>query len=442
MPEDFIGNKEEKPIRPPEEEIISTMPLRFKKGMQRGGQEIYSPKRSRKKHWLVIIVIIVLILIAGFVFWAWANFYLKPKTPSLSPQPTMPAPAPYQSPELKLTAEVKESESGELLSLAELFFPAGALANEVVFEFQGMTPSSEMATSTFAVIGGLYEIKTSALPTFLKPAVLKINYPESLVDPAWESFIKIGYFKDNLWTLINETNLDTVNNTASVEFSFLSANTYGLIVEQSKIESVVSKSKLPVIAPQVSSSEDSDFDGLTNVEEAVYQTEPNNPDTDFDGIPDGREVINLENPKGQGVLSLSGLINVYTNPSWQYKLFYPASWLVRALPETENRQIMIVTNTGEFFQILVEDNAERLSAKNWYLQKSPQVDPTLIKEETIGGLSGAWSPDSLNLYLAKESKIYVLSYDIGTETLANFKLTFQMIIKSFGLISETLPETE
>jgi hypothetical protein len=444
-PEENLASDNE--LIKPSEEIISTMPSRFKRGKRQVGQEIYSPKSSQKRVYIFIVLGIILVLMAGVGFWFWASFYLKPKTPSLPSEIETPKPTPpvYQSPELKLTAEVREKEGGELLSSAELFLPAGALADETVFEFQGLTSPTEMTTSTFALIAGLYEIKTSVLPNLLKPITLKINYSESLINSSWESSIKIGYFKDNLWTPLTETNLDVVNNIASVSLSTLPANTFALIVERSRIEATVSKPS--VIAPQISSSEDPDYDGLTNTEEAIYQTDPNNPDTDGDSVPDGFEVMNLENPKNQGVLSLSGLINVYTNPSWHYKFFYPAGWLVRALPETENRQIMVVTNTGEFFQILVEDNNEQLSAKNWYLQKSPQIDPVTVKEETIGGLDGAWSPDGLNLYLAKGDKIYIISYNIGTETLANFKSTFQMIIKSFGLIqtsssSETNSGTE
>ncbi|MCG2824965.1 MAG: hypothetical protein L6265_00055 [Thermoplasmatales archaeon] len=43
-------------------------------------------------------------------------------------------------------------------------------------------------------------------------------------------------------------------------------------------------------------SEDPDRDGLTNIEEYYYSTNPNNPDTDFDGMPDGWEAYYSLNP--------------------------------------------------------------------------------------------------------------------------------------------------
>jgi len=47
---------------------------------------------------------------------------------------------------------------------------------------------------------------------------------------------------------------------------------------------------------------DSDDDGLTNVQEKQYGTDPLNPDTDGDGYKDGEEVKAGYNPKGSGKL--------------------------------------------------------------------------------------------------------------------------------------------
>lgn len=47
---------------------------------------------------------------------------------------------------------------------------------------------------------------------------------------------------------------------------------------------------------------DSDNDGLTDAEEAIYGTDKNNPDTDKDGYLDGEEIENGYNPLGEGEL--------------------------------------------------------------------------------------------------------------------------------------------
>lgn len=54
---------------------------------------------------------------------------------------------------------------------------------------------------------------------------------------------------------------------------------------------------------EVDNNLDTDKDGLTDVLERTYGTDPNNPDTDGDGYPDGVEVRNNYNPKGSGRLS-------------------------------------------------------------------------------------------------------------------------------------------
>lgn len=49
-----------------------------------------------------------------------------------------------------------------------------------------------------------------------------------------------------------------------------------------------------------SAEADSDSDGLTDAEEELYGTDPENPDTDADGYPDGSEVLKGYNPLGSG----------------------------------------------------------------------------------------------------------------------------------------------
>ncbi|MBU0646189.1 hypothetical protein KJ611_01775 [Patescibacteria group bacterium] len=52
---------------------------------------------------------------------------------------------------------------------------------------------------------------------------------------------------------------------------------------------------------------DPDHDGLDNMLEFFYGTDPNHPDTDRDGVSDGDEVLDGRNPRGQGSLFGFGL---------------------------------------------------------------------------------------------------------------------------------------
>lgn len=58
-----------------------------------------------------------------------------------------------------------------------------------------------------------------------------------------------------------------------------------------------------VKATDVDLNKDSDFDGLSDIDEKKYNTDINNPDTDNDGYSDGDEVKNGFNPNGEGLLN-------------------------------------------------------------------------------------------------------------------------------------------
>src|SRR3989338_11614627 len=73
---------------------------------------------------------------------------------------------------------------------------------------------------------------------------------------------------------------------------------------------VISTFKFTVTTDNPKSSQnDSDNDGLLDIDEVKYGTDPNKPDTDGDGYPDGEEVQNGYNPLGPGkILSTDSLI--------------------------------------------------------------------------------------------------------------------------------------
>jgi len=163
----------------------------------------------------------------------------------------------------------------------------------------------------------------------------------------------------------------------------------------------------------------------------------NNPDTDADGISDGQEILNLTNPlEGEFQLATSGLINVYTNTTYAYSFFYPSSWLARAIPETGNQEVLVITNTGEFFSITVENNPERLSPAEWYLRQSPNIEEDLLYSVVINEQTAVWNPERSTVYITKDDRVYILSYNIGTEREANFKTTFRMMINSFRFVTQ------
>jgi len=191
-------------------------------------------------------------------------------------------------------------------------------------------------------------------------------------------------------------------------------------------------------------SEDTDNDELTNTEEAIYGTTADKPDTDEDGFPDGLEVINLYNPLGFKPVRLidSGKIKSYFNPTYTYSILNPLVWVARSL-DTNNEQVIFSSDSGEFVEIIVEDNPLKLSVTNWYLGQSPGVSASDLKTITTkDNLAGILSPDGLAAYFPFEDRIFIIYYNIGLKTEVNFLSTFKMMLNSFKVGAGAVPIVE
>jgi hypothetical protein len=187
----------------------------------------------------------------------------------------------------------------------------------------------------------------------------------------------------------------------------------------------------------VSASQDTDSDGLTDIEEGLYGTNVSIPDTDADGFSDGQEVANGYNPTGTGKLEDSSAVRLYTDSTDGYSLLYPATWVPSDDPQ--NTRGKMFTASGEFVEVSVQENPARLSARDWYLTKSPGIDSAQIMSMTNWNktLSGVLSLDGLTAYYTKGDKAYMIAYNINILTQANYKTTFKMMYSSFVLGSTT-----
>lgn len=178
---------------------------------------------------------------------------------------------------------------------------------------------------------------------------------------------------------------------------------------------------------------DTDNDGLTDEEEKIFGTEIEKPDSDSDGYVDSLEVENLYNPLGFKPVRLldSGKVKVYLNPTFNYSIFYPESWISQAL-DANNKEVMFTSATGEFIEVLAEDNPLKMSVEAWYLSQSPGVEASQLEHFTTKEkFEGVKSPDGLVAYLPSGDKIFVINYNIGLKTEVNFLNTFEMMINSF-----------
>lgn len=194
-------------------------------------------------------------------------------------------------------------------------------------------------------------------------------------------------------------------------------------------------SPLPAVPEDLLPATDTDDDSLTDVEEALYETNPGNLDTDSDGYNDGLELVNLYNPTGFAPQRIeeTALVKVYTNPSYNYSIFYPAQWIGRSL-DTTNQEVIFTSATGEFVEVIAQENKDDLPLLDWYLSISPGVSASEIGTvSTKNGMVGIKSLDGLTVYFEAGGNIYAINYNTGAKTELNYNSTFEMMYKSFKI---------
>lgn len=177
---------------------------------------------------------------------------------------------------------------------------------------------------------------------------------------------------------------------------------------------------------------DTDSDGLTDAEEILYGSNPNNPDSDSDGFLDGVEVFHLYNPAGQAPVRLldTGAVKIYANPQYKYQIYSPSPWTVT--PSGDKAQVKFAGNSAESIEINIAENSNHLPLVNWYLAGNPGVKPSELQTFiTKSNLDGIKSPDRLTAYISADGSVYIISYRLGTDETMNFLSTFTMMLNSF-----------
>ncbi|MCF7820030.1 MAG: hypothetical protein K9M44_00970 [Candidatus Pacebacteria bacterium] len=162
---------------------------------------------------------------------------------------------------------------------------------------------------------------------------------------------------------------------------------------------------------------DLDGDGLTDLEEAILNTDSENVDTDGDSYSDFVEFSNLYNPLGEGSLdSVAKVLNAYnladySNEVYNYSMLYPEAFEVQ---ETEDKSsVMFIDPTNEgFFQISVEPNVEGLDIKAWYEKEFELEELPVNQYYSDESRELVFSPDGLYIYLTDniQQRIYIISY--------------------------------
>lgn len=250
----------------------------------------------------------------------------------------------------------------------------------------------------------------------------------------------------NLEANTNDTNSQAVSNdntNSNVNGLNANGNTNTTAnTNSSNTNAVISNTNTPAISGPLPSSADADSDGLTDVEEAVFTTDPSKPDTDSDGFIDGKQVRSDGtvvgelalgyNPAGTGSLEGSTIVKRGESAIKEYSLLMPAPW---TLTTDSNGGVLInpTQSTTEFFQVRVYDNPNQQSPKEWYKTNSPSSNTDNLKTAAVNGLEGIYSDDLSTAYLFKDTKVYGLTYNTGSLSQVNYRTTFDMMVTSFRL---------
>lgn len=188
-------------------------------------------------------------------------------------------------------------------------------------------------------------------------------------------------------------------------------------------------------SPLLGNAADTDRDGLTDLEEELYHTDPTAPDTDNDSFDDRTEIYNLYSPidKAPTRLIASGLVKDYVNPAFNYKIYYPASWVVGNVDE-KYRDVLFSTITGENIEVRVIDKDPGSDFESWFQIWAPGENlNALMNFSTFFKETGIARDDRLVFYFTDNAHVYVVIYHVTGGTQVNYRSTLAMMARSFRL---------
>jgi hypothetical protein len=194
------------------------------------------------------------------------------------------------------------------------------------------------------------------------------------------------------------------------------------------------------------SSSDLDRDGLTDIEEELFNTDSGKPDTDSDGYEDGLEIFNLYSPNviAPTRLIATGAVKEFLNPTFNYRIYYPANWAVGNV-DPEYRDMLFSTITGENIEVRVFDKKSNdESFESWFAEWAQSEQFGAIKDfNTVFKGKGRSRSDKLVYYFEDSRYFYVIVYRVTASSVVNYKEVIEMMARSFRTSAEAdavLPE--
>lgn len=239
-------------------------------------------------------------------------------------------------------------------------------------------------------------------------------------------------------TNVNRTNINGLNANANQNVNGLNVNTPVNTNTNTNVNiNLNTNTNSPINTntvgtPEISSTKDTDKDSLTDNEEIIWGSGQSKPDTDGDGFLDGEEIANGYSPTSSTRLTEDPNASAFVNETYGYTILYPSRWVAGQLDESDV-DILFTAETGEFVEVTVGSNPKQQTAKQWYLEQFPDIDGSDLETFEAAGGIGVKSIDGLTGYLTSGETIFVVTYNIGTRSQANFLTTFDMMLHTFSL---------
>ncbi len=259
----------------------------------------------------------------------------------------------------------------------------------------------------------------------LKPFTLdgQVGYEIEQSDKFYSVYILYQHFIYKLSFIKSDENfIKQLNNKILVSFKFIG--------EKIDVDNIDDNSSAPVYISAI----DSDHDGLTDIEESLYGSNKLKRDTDGDSYIDGDEISNLFDPTIAGNTKIyeSNKVSTYINADYNYNLIYPSGWVVK----DDKNSVIFQSDTGEFIQVLILTNDKNYTdIINWY-KANINLDISDLTNTKVSTVSAIRTSNGYSVYFLLGDNIYTLLYNINLRHDANFMTTFDMIIKSFKLMTK------
>lgn len=201
----------------------------------------------------------------------------------------------------------------------------------------------------------------------------------------------------------------------------------------STLPEVQEKLRFPQIL--LADSNDLDSDDLTDEEEKIFDTDSGTWDTDGDGYFDGQEIRNLYHPNQSAPTELKGsdLVKDYTNPAFDYKVYYPSKWETAAV-SSDKREVLFNAITGDYILVRAVDKKEGQDFDGWFTENIEGESRTDLNEfENKFDVTGYRREDNLVTYFPGVENVYILIYNPGIKDQIPFREVMKMMTQSFRL---------